>query len=196
MLHEDAGTGTEDVMTNGSQLTELLSEHCFHLIVHGHKHYPKLSYAPGVGKLPVLASGSFSAGMKSGLASRTRNVFHIVELELPVNKGQRSRGRILTWQFRNWKGWQPSTWDAADFPHKTGFGGSVDLASIVNCIDDEYCAASRPILDWEQILRRVPDVQYLIPSEFDKVGRMLIDRGYKLRPSPPDVPDYLGKVAA
>ena len=64
ILHEDIGLGTLDVMENGSLLTDLLASHGFHLLIHGHKHHPKLSYAPGAVPLPVLASGSFAAGMR------------------------------------------------------------------------------------------------------------------------------------
>jgi 3',5'-cyclic AMP phosphodiesterase CpdA len=97
MAHEDIGLGTDDLMVNGSLLTQMLSEKGFHLLVHGHKHHPKLSYAPGA-VLPVLAAGSFSAGMKNGLASRTRNVFHSICIEF-CDQTKATRGTILTWQF-------------------------------------------------------------------------------------------------
>lgn len=45
VLHEDIGLGTSDVMENGSLLIDALSELGFHLVVHGHKHHPRLSYA-------------------------------------------------------------------------------------------------------------------------------------------------------
>jgi hypothetical protein len=75
LLHEDIGLGTDDVMENGGLLLQLLAERGFSLLIHGHKHHPKLTC---VNALPVFAAGSFSAGMTSGLASRTRNLFHFI----------------------------------------------------------------------------------------------------------------------
>ena len=99
ILHEDIGLGKSDVMENGSLLVETLSKYGFSLLVHGHKHHPKLTYSSGPTPLPILASGSFSAGMKNGLASRTRNVFHLVTLSnsSTVFVGSHSCGWLPWW---------------------------------------------------------------------------------------------------
>jgi 3',5'-cyclic AMP phosphodiesterase CpdA len=122
MLHEDINLGTADVMENGSLLMQTLSEGDVCLVVHGHKHHPKLSYAPGASPLPVLAAGSFSAGLKYGLATRTRNVFHLLTLNENVAISGLIRGTVKSWQFQYGKGWTPASCDAVDFPHRTGFG--------------------------------------------------------------------------
>ncbi len=148
ILHEDIGLGTLDVMENGSLLTDLLASHGFHLLIHGHKHHPKLSYAPGAVPLPVLASGSFAAGMKHGLASRTRNLFHLVTLQTSGPPGLLVKGTIETWQFRLSKGWVPATWVSADFPFRTGFGCCDPPATIAAKINAAFQNCSTKIARW------------------------------------------------
>ena len=66
-------------MVNGSLLLSLLERFGFQLVVHGHKHHPKLSYAAGGGASPaVLASGSLAAIATPILATNARNLFHLV----------------------------------------------------------------------------------------------------------------------
>jgi len=192
MLHEDIGLGKSDVMENGSLLTQLLTEKGFHLLVHGHKHHPKLSYAPGAQALPVLAAGSFSAGMKNGIASRTRNVFHSICLEY-CEESKIMRGNISTWQFRLSIGWTPATWEAVDFPHKTGFGSSIVPEQLADQVHKLFSSLNVPVADWRTVVHSVPDLKYVLPSTFEKVGILLNAKGLNLQPPPPDEPQYIGK---
>lgn len=194
MAHEDIGLGTSDLMENGSLLTQMLADKGFHLLVHGHKHHPKLSYAPGVQALPVLAAGSFAAGMKNGLASRTRNVFHSISIEYS-KENKITRGSILTWQFRLSKGWTPASWDAVDFPHKTGFGSLIDPEQLADQVHKAFSNLNQPVAKWERVVHSVPDLQYVPPSSFEKVGSLLKAKGLNLQPPPPDEPQYIGKLS-
>ena len=195
MLHEDIGLGTNDVMENGSLLTELLAANGFHLVIHGHKHHPKLSYAPGATPLPVLAAGSFAAGMKNGLASITRNLFHVITLRLSESPGLLVKGIIKTWQFRLSKGWVPASWASADFPFETGFGcydpPATIAAKIVAAVQDN----PTELLQWAAISAKVPELPYVIPSTFEQVGVELDPFGIRMYPTPPDKPDIVGAVS-
>ena len=194
MLHEDIGLGTSDVMQNGSLLTQMLAEKGFHLLVHGHKHHPKLSFAPGAQALPVLAAGSFAAGMKNGLASRTRNVFHSISMEYSEEE-QTMRGSILTWQFRQSKGWTLATWAAVDFPHKTGFGSLTTAEQLADQVQKAFSALNAPMAEWKAVAQSVPDLQFVPPATFEKVGLQLRTKGLDLSPFPPDEPKYIGKLS-
>jgi hypothetical protein len=193
MAHEDIGLGASDLMENGSLLTQMLSEKGFHLLVHGHKHHPKLSYAPGAQALPVLAAGSFAAGMKNGLASRTRNVFHLITLEY-IEGGEMTRGSILTWQFRQSKGWTPASWDAVDFPHITGFGPVIVPELLADQVINAFNGLDVPMAKWSSVVSSVPDLRYVPPSTFEMVGTILTTKGLDLQPSPPDEPKYIGRM--
>lgn len=192
MLHEDINLGKSDVMENGSLLTTLLAERSFNLVVHGHKHHPKLSYAPGASPLPVLASGSFAAGMKSGLATRTRNVFHLVTLNKGTDGGGSGTGKVLTWQFRQWKGWTPATWDAADFPHRTGFGCHEPPDSLARQVEAAFRKQDATVCKWRDVSSLVPGLGLIPPATFEAVGRYLKANRFDLSPFPPDEPNYIG----
>jgi hypothetical protein len=169
----------------------MLAEKGFDLLVHGHKHHPKLSYAPGVEALPVLAAGSFAAGMKNGLASRTRNVFHLITLE-HSEKGEIRHGSILTWQFRLSLGWTPASWDAVDFPHKTGFGSTIFPEQLADQVKKLFFSLNVPMAEWTTVVSSLPDLKYVLPSTFHKVGILLKASGLNIQPPPPDEPQYIG----
>lgn len=192
MLHEDIRLGKSDVMENGSLLSQKLAEQKFCLIVHGHKHHPKLSYAPGAQPIPVLAAGSFSAGLKNGLASRTRNVFHLITIQLPQSVGTPVSGIIRTWQFREWKGWTPATWEAADFPHCTGFGCFDHPHNLASQIESIFRAKGTRFEHWSKIVAELPNIRLIPPSTFEAVGKRLKELGIDLDPLPPDEPKYIG----
>jgi UDP-2,3-diacylglucosamine pyrophosphatase LpxH len=192
LLHEDIGLGKSDVMENGSLLIETLSEHGFCLLVHGHKHHPKLTYSSGSTPLPILASGSFSAGMKNGLASRTRNVFHLVTVNVPQRIGEPVTGRIETWQFRQWKGWSPATWEAVDFPHITGFGCFEHADVLAARVENAYRRRNVSFARWADVIQNIPEITMIPPAVFEAVGERLKKGGVDLQPFPPNEPRYIG----
>jgi hypothetical protein len=194
MLHEDIGLGTDDVIQNGSLFTQLLSEHKFDFLIHGHKHHAKLSYAPsGPNPLPVLASGSFSAGMSTGLASRTRNLFHIVTL-IRDKETDPSRGNIQTFQFRHSKGWSPATWAAAEFPEITGFGCLEGAPAIALLIRGAFEKNGKSVAAWTEIMESVPELRFVPPAVFEGVGAELKEMGFVVAPFPPDEPRFIGRA--
>lgn len=161
-LHEDLGLGTEDVMVNGSLLLSLLEEARFELVIHGHKHHPKLSYAAGGSASPaVLAAGSLAAIPKPVLASNVRNLFHIVSLgddDLPFCTGC---GMVRSWEFNAGRGWRPSTAQSAGFPHRAGFGCRLppkDLAAQIR----NYIGSSRR--SWQEVISALPHVEFALPQ--------------------------------
>jgi len=192
ILHEDIGLGTDDVMENGSLLTQLLSERAFDLIIHGHKHHPKLSRAPnGPRELPILAAGSLSAAMSRGLASRTRHLFHLVSLTKD-KEGEISRGIIRSWQFRHFKGWSPATWSAAEFPGTAGFGCYESVSSLASQVRNAFKKLNLPIAEWSAVIAAVPALKFVPPSSFEAIGTELQRDGYILAPAPPDEPRFIG----
>src|SRR5436309_1142887 len=56
MLHSSPVLSDEDVLPNGDQLLATLAKYGYSLVIHGHKHHPRLNYADTPhGRLPVLA---------------------------------------------------------------------------------------------------------------------------------------------
>lgn len=193
ILHEDIGLGTTDVMENGGLLVDILTRYDFSMLVHGHKHHPKLSYAGATSQLPILAAGSLSAGMGRGLATRTRNLFHMITLAREEGRPGIC-GTVQTWQFRHSRGWTPATWDSADFPHITGFGCHSSPDELAAGLAATFRELGKPMAMWNEVSDRVSEVRYVPPQVFEAVGTQLRTAGIELNPAPPDEPRMIGRV--
>jgi hypothetical protein len=119
-------------------------------------------------------------------------VFHLVTLEQRASETQLVKGQVLTWQFRDWKGWTPSTYEAADFPHKAGFGCFETPEALGARVEREFRTSGEKIIPWTTIQNAVPELQFVPPSAFGLVGKYLREKGFDLTPFPPDEPKYIG----
>ena len=183
MPHEGLGLGSADLLILGSELLRLLEQHSFQIVVHGHKHYPRLNYAQGGSSPPaVLAAGSFAALGK--MLTSTRNLFHIIELfdeSFPCCSGP---GLVRSWQYSFLKGWDIPTEESSDLPPIAGFGfrgNPVDLA-----IQTELLIGQEQLLSWDELLKHLPAVQFMLPTDMDRYTEALKTRGldiYRARPS-------------
>lgn len=191
--HEEIALGSTDLMENGTALVELLSRYSFNILVHGHKHHPRLRIdSSGGHSLAVFASGSFSACMSAGLGSRVRNAFHIVHLFPDEDNLPLRRGTIVTWQFQQDMGWTKATQSAADFPHLTGFGATETPDYYARKIHDTFRAHGSDIVRWTLIAGTIPDLEWVPPMTFRSIGQILQHKGLQLVPEAPDRPIHIG----
>lgn len=196
IAHEKLDLGAEDLLLNGDQLVELLEEHKFGVIIHGHKHHPRIRYAPGRTVPPVVfASGSFSA-MSPFILSNTRNLFHIMDLYDKVPRCGVA-GHIRSWEYNFTRGWSPPVARSADIPAVTSFGcreKPTDLAKEVAQIINEV---GKPVVDWSQITDTLPCVDFLLPGDLTELGTALRDEsGVELWPRPPERPEQVVRGAS
>jgi Calcineurin-like phosphoesterase len=98
-------------MQGGENLLELLGSGQFGrwLIIHGHKHHPRICYGPGSTAAPVIFSaGSLCAHLYAQIQNRARNQFYLIEF--PWGRLDELRlelaGRFFTWDWITAKGWQ------------------------------------------------------------------------------------------
>jgi hypothetical protein len=190
--HEEIDLGPNDLMENGSRLVELLSSFAFNVLVHGHKHHPRLKIdSSGGHALAIFAAGSFSACMTLGLGTRARNVFHLLEIEKDDLSGM-CKGSIKTWQFQHQRGWTKSSHNAADFPHNTGFGNTSSPEQAALVIEAEFKSQGSDAMLWSKITDAHPDLNFLPPSNLCALASLLKSRGYEFTPEAPDKPVYIG----
>jgi predicted phosphodiesterase len=172
LLHSSPVLSDEDVLPSGDQLLSVLDQVGCSFVIHGHKHHPRLTYvSTASGRLPVLAAGSFSALLKE-LGSRTRNVFHVVEIEFTGTR--EVMGCVKTWEWRQGEGWVPSSVQSSDFPHITGFGAKLTVDQQKECV--VALASNRPerwIFSWEDLRRCGAEVEHLTPAEFLNLAHKL-----------------------
>lgn len=165
-IHYSDPTGIADFsqMQNADCLLSLLSERQFDLIVHGHRHQPRLTpFSRGAGDfLTILCSGSFSAKMFRGWEQQINNQFHIVDVEARSDDTGRVIGVVRSWAFTHGIGWRKSAkHDGA--PHHQPFGEYLmprQLQDLVtNCTND--ILDEQTFARWSQIVARHPELRYV-----------------------------------
>jgi 3',5'-cyclic AMP phosphodiesterase CpdA len=168
ILHSGTYWGDRDVIPTGDDLVAALRRLGCRLIIHGHKHIPRLSILNGVA---VFASGSFSAALHE-YGTTFGNTFHLIEVEGQVPDD--IKGRIKTWVFQLGKGWTRSNEDYTGFPYLTGFGSSTALPALAERVLKLAGADLQANRFPEQaLLASVPDIMHLTPSQREDLNRVL-----------------------
>lgn len=166
-----------DEMAGGQILLELLGSSASGewLIIHGHKHHPKISYASGTtASTPVVFSaGSLSATLYPSMASRTRNQFYIISL--PYSKYDKY-GLIGTFDSWDWVigfGWQRANFCNGSLPGHGGFGFRGKMSQLLSKIDDVITSG---YMAWDEFVNKVPEVEYLLPDDFVSLLKIHLPR--------------------
>jgi len=163
-------------MVGGERLIEALDSGLFGswLLIHGHKHYPRLAYAGGSTSSPIIFSaGSFSAVLWQKVQSRAQNQFYI--LEIPIAEldllGLDIAGTLTSWDWINMLGWQPAG-SGSGLPHKVGFGWREAPRAVAATVAAQFIT-SPVVQTGSEILNAVPKLRYLRPDELENVVRRL-----------------------
>lgn len=174
--HEELNLGGADLLVKGELLLDLLERFSFNLVIHGHKHHPRLRYS-NRGKLAVFSSGSLSAAIDPITGSACRNTFHLVELFEEMHNVASPCGTIKTWDLKLDKGWEITNRKSSSFPGETGFGcheSAVDLAAQI-----DKNIPQPGFLKWSEAKAVIPQLQFLIPSDLEAVASELLNK-YKI----------------
>lgn len=159
--HTELGLGTDDVIQNGQALLSMLSHDGSWLVIHGHKHHPKIETAQGQFQPPfVLACGSFSGRLEGANAHVSRNYFHILEMDLGNHA---ARGRVLSWAWLPGAGWRRYQSSDGQFPTEFGFGREQNIDDIAQGIETSLGRSS--FAQWQRLQRENPQIGYLMPAE-------------------------------
>lgn len=192
LLHSSTRFSSSDVLEFGDQLLELLSDHGFRFIVHGHRHDPRISrLSPAKGDQFVLAAGSFSAVLGE-LSTSTRNLFHIANLSYKETSA-RMVGEVLTWEYNMGIGWRESTIASAALPHISRFCSPRPQISLED-IKSACLEAAGFILRSSELYKDFPDMFLLLPDELTALSIKLRDIGIKLTLNSNGTPEYVGIV--
>jgi hypothetical protein len=177
--HMELGLGELDVMKGGQLLIDFLGDGTRGrwLVVHGHKHHPKLNYAAGSSTSPVVVSAaSFSVTLYRDLQTRTKNQFHIIELDEPKVHQLGLAGTVRSWNWAVGVGWQAAA-AGGGLPHISGFGFRGDPDSLAAGMD---LALTQPTMTWEAMVQAMPNLRYVLPQDFATVQRALRDHNISL----------------
>jgi metallophosphoesterase superfamily enzyme len=179
VLHSSRFIGSADVIETGDLLLDVLAANGITLVIHGHKHHPRLRYVDTAhGRIAVFASGSFAA-ILADMAMETRNTFHIIDVIASGAGG--SKGTIRTWE---WKaGWVRAEASSCGFPFRSGFsptGSPVDTRALLVALAAQYPDVAR--FDEPVLIAHVPALQFSTPTELEQMEKALLDsHGLELR---------------
>jgi 3',5'-cyclic AMP phosphodiesterase CpdA len=178
----------------GPELLRLLEDNGEWLVIHGHRHYPTISYAGGSSRAPaIVAAGSFSAVLYPELATRVRNQFTIVEIEgaAPITGTSGITGRVRSWEYNVARGWvKPQSQEG--IPDRAGFGcrqTASQSAQEMQAAMTKLDPGGFIVLD--DLLVELPHLAYLSPrdreaalTELERSGIASVapDRPFALKP--------------
>ncbi len=174
--HEGLNLTDYEVMDGGQSLLRLLGTGRFGqwIIIHGHKHYPMLSYAQGsTGGPVVFSAGSLCAYLDPEIQSRAQNQFYLIKFSLKDMNNYGFVGRFKAWDWYNGYGWKPAA-DKSGLPSAGGFGYRKQLELIAKDIAKLLNGQAKK--EWYEIAKAIPQLAYLIPSDLENLENQLSKR--------------------
>lgn len=181
--HEEQGVDLgREPMFNGVHFLNMLEDTGLDwLVVHGHKHFQRLVRQGDSDSSPMIfGAGSFGAGLKGDMATRTKNQFYIIDFETQEDAigEQRLKASFnsFCWELNEWK---PVVSVSQGLPNMCGFDLSRRLdvpklaALIKKTISDE------PWFTWAELKAKISDLNYLTPGDIKSLKAALIKLGIK-----------------
>lgn len=154
-----------DSIENGDELVEILIKKGFAMIMHGHKHQPRIVNRGG---MAIFATGSFSS--ISNLQSTGLNtMFHLVDF---CEDGK--RGKIDSWEYILNKGWVMRLNEL--FPKYIGFGSDIEPKYVALKINELFEKGDGKPLLYDHVISEVPDVEFLMPETLMQLSEILKDK--------------------
>ncbi|TXJ28977.1 MAG: metallophosphoesterase [Chitinophagaceae bacterium] len=168
-----------DSIDDGDKLLKELQANDFALVIHGHKHDPRLGYS---NSLPVFAAGSFSS-ITNLMNTGAENTFHLIEIE-PSSK----KGLIKSWIYGPQVGWVQK--DGTYFPCSTGFGVRKDMKDFAEECAKWLNAQVEAFVTYDKLVNQFPDLLYLVPDDQREFNERITAYSINLVPALPDTPKF------
>ncbi len=173
--HSELNLGAADIMDRGQQLLDVLASDPdgTWLVIHGHKHHPKITYASGGSSSPVVfAAGSLCSELFLELQTAARNQFHLITFDLDDIQRLGLVGEVKSWYWLYGAGWAPAK-PTTGLPYKCGFGCR---GQVSNLADRVAHLAAGELKNWEDVLLQIPELRYLIPQDAELLRQELYKR--------------------
>lgn len=163
-----------DVMSGGDYLLQALGDGAtgYWIILHGHRHFPKVSYAQGATSMApiVFSAASFSGHLHPALSSHVKNQFHIIEIHLDKFESLGCVGTFNTWSWSSGRGWRTAS-DDEGLPASGGFGYRHPTPLLAKQV--QKALGSSTYLTGDEIYKTIPELKYLTPKDLDALSYCL-----------------------
>lgn len=173
-------------MDGGNALLELLDTGNFGhwFVIHGHKHRPRLRYAPGEVAPPIILSAASMSAQLADAQNRAPNQFHVVSFDIALAKSLSFglAGNVMSWNWVPGNGWSAAAADG--LPYRAGFGFRGEPAALAMKLATSFKAAipSRPYWEWAEVVKLHPEVTTLMPRSLEQVLNLL-ETQHGIRPT-------------
>jgi hypothetical protein len=177
--HSELDLGEQDYMRHGQLLLNLLGSGRFGdwIVIHGHKHHPKISYASGGASAPVVFSaGSLASKLFLPSQSVSRNQFYMMSIEPDQNKDLGIAGTVRAWDWAHGTGWIPAGEDSG-LPALFGFGARATAGAIAS---QTLPIVKAGPLAWGNLVGQLPILRYVLPSDMLLLEEQLGEHGVKI----------------
>lgn len=170
--HQQTNGRKYDFMDNGTELLNVLCRYGDWLVIHGHKHQARLTYAPSTrSRTPVIfAAGTLAA--HTHLEPGFRNQFYIIDVSYQVERPKKFRGTISVWNWNQGYKWKVAECFGDGLFSGTGFGEkNIDeiYQKIVDLLDLEMS------IDWQQLKTKIEELNYITTDDLLDLKKILED---------------------
>lgn len=169
-------------MKQGLKLLSMLGERDEPwMVIHGHKHSPRLNNAEGSSsdEVTIFSAGSFSAVLPPQYFPGASNQFYIIELDLDYVSQNGAAGVVHAWDWREGQGWMsasPESRFGSRIVNGTGFGHKCNV--IRDASDIASAFIDRNNVKWPEVVDRHPWVSYASPRDLGRIlGRLKSHHG-------------------
>lgn len=172
----DYKLGDYDDMVNGQKLLDLLGygKHGDWIVLHGHKHCPKISYAAGGATSPLVFScGSVGARLFPELGASARNQWYLLEFPTSSFSEFGIVGTFTAWDWIPSHGCQKAR-IGSGLPHRGGFGNRTPLPVLAATVRSLFDSPGR--LAWTTICELQPGLRFILPGDLRRLAEILNDR--------------------
>ncbi len=165
-------------MLEGDRLIEFLEGRDERwMLIHGHKHHPRLDYLGGTSAGPVrLASGSIGADLLGESGTRVRNQMHVIDFDgSAINLGLFLAGTVRTFEWDPGVGWvDPGA--TSVLPAQSSFGYRRDGMELASWVLAQARQRNQRTWTWQEVIEAEPRCAFLADcdrSRFDAGVRRL-----------------------
>lgn len=175
--HQDIEQADYSVMVGGEKLIDLLRDSKLGpwMIMHGHKHHPRLIHGAGGARAPlVFGAGSLSAKLHADLQGSARNQFYLLEFHTDAAEDLdlEVAGEIHAWDYRLGTGWVPAKRDSG-LPKRSGFGYAIAQMRREAKLVAEKVNLRGGMCAWETLLMECPHLRYVLPHDLNDLTQEL-----------------------
>lgn len=174
-VHSELKLGEHDQIVGGQLLIDVLAKpnRGQWLVIHGHKHHPKLAYAAGGSMSPTLFSaGSIASTLYKTLRMEAGNQFYILSFDKDEISKRGLVGKFQSWNWHKGLGWVPATNDKG-LPATGGFGHRENPELLAQRIARYFSTRTRKYLSGTNVYEKFPNLEYMIPNDLKGLAKSM-----------------------